>query len=159
MSSQYNNTPSNKPYNKNYNNNDGYHKKNPNHQKKNPNHQKKDPLFIQKNLEYYVKFIECEKNADWWHSCGQYKMANDERRRAKCLSEGNIKGYDAFVPNHENFIITKKFEYLLPENKRKVLDEKQRKNEDDVSENENGWNKNGSNKNVWNKNVWNKQLV
>lgn len=83
------------------------------------NQKKTDSQFLQKNPEYYGKFIDCEKNAKMWHSCGQYKMATAERKKAVCLSAGNISGYESFAPNHENFLITKKFKYLLPENRKR----------------------------------------
>lgn len=77
----------------------------------------KDYTFLKNNMDYYGKFLEAERRANMWNKNGQYKLGKEYQRRANCLMVGNVKGYESFIPEEECFTITKKYSYLLPENR------------------------------------------
>ena len=50
--------------------------------------------FLELNPEYNLKYNELQKEINIWVSSGQYWLAQEAERRAKCLLNGNIDDYE-----------------------------------------------------------------
>jgi hypothetical protein len=46
-----------------------------------------------------------------WSNSGQYIMAAEESKRAKCLEIGNIKAYEHYTPSEKLYMSTRKNKY------------------------------------------------
>ena len=70
---------------------------------------KTEPHYFTKEPEYLLLYNELLKNESYWRGSGQYFMAQECQRRAKCLLDGNIEGYKQVVHSEKLFFPTKKF--------------------------------------------------
>ena len=57
--------------------------------------------FFELNPEYHLKYYELKKEFTLWNNSGQYWLAKEADRRAKCLLNGNIDDYYKQVHSHE----------------------------------------------------------
>ena len=57
--------------------------------------------FLEENPEYHLKYYELIKDARIWNNSGQYWLGKEATRRAKCLLQGDITGYDKVIHSHE----------------------------------------------------------
>ena len=62
---------------------------------------KNEPHFLELNPEYNLKYHELQKETRIWTSSGQYWLAQEAERRAKCLLNGNIDDYKKQTHSHE----------------------------------------------------------
>jgi hypothetical protein len=61
--------------------------------KRRRNNFKKEPHFFLKEPEYLLQYLELIKNEKYWRNSGQYHMAKECERRAKCLLNRDMAGY------------------------------------------------------------------
>tara|TARA_B110000902_G_scaffold211688_1_gene242517 strand:+ start:85 stop:324 length:240 start_codon:yes stop_codon:yes gene_type:complete len=61
--------------------------------RKKRNHFKKEPHFFLKEPEYLLQYLELIKNEKYWRNSGQYHMAKECERRAKCLLNKDMIGF------------------------------------------------------------------
>jgi len=60
--------------------------------KKHPPHKYGD-TFLEKNVNYMLIYNELLKDERVWSNSGQYWLAKEAGRRAKCLLDGDVDGY------------------------------------------------------------------
>ena len=78
--------------------------------RRNDNEQVNPNLFKQ-SPEYYKKYLEHIKLSKMWSNNGQYLMASEEFKRAKCLELGNVKAYEHYTPPEQLYMSTRKNKY------------------------------------------------
>ena len=71
--------------------------------------QQKKHLFETKP-EYVLKYLDMLKQETYWRNNGQYFMAKECERRAKCLESENIGGYESYRKTEELYCDTRKSE-------------------------------------------------
>jgi hypothetical protein len=64
--------------------------------------------FLETSPYYTIKYNELLKEARIWNSTSQYFLGCEAERRAKCLLNGNIKGYEQRKHSEELFFIKNK---------------------------------------------------
>ena len=57
--------------------------------------------FLELNPEYHLKYAELQKEIRIWNNSGQYWLAKEADRRAKCLLNGNIDDYNKQTHSHD----------------------------------------------------------
>ena len=57
--------------------------------------------FLELNPEYNLKYSELQKEIRIWNNSGQYWLAKEADRRAKCLLNGNIDDYNKQTHSHD----------------------------------------------------------
>ena len=57
--------------------------------------------FLEEKPEYHLKYYELIKDARIWNNSGQYWLGKEATRRAKCLLQGDITGYEKVTHSHE----------------------------------------------------------
>jgi len=65
---------------------------------------KKEPHYFTKEPKYLILYNELIKNESFWRNSGQYFMARECNRRAKCLLDGNKEGYQQVIHSEDLFI-------------------------------------------------------
>ena len=60
--------------------------------------------------EYILKYLDMLKQECHWRNNGQYFMAQECLRRAKCLEAENVTGYESYRKTEELYCDTKKSE-------------------------------------------------
>ena len=68
---------------------------------------KKVHLFEKEPL-YLVKYLDMIKQEEYWRNSGQYFMARECERRAKCLLNENIDDYKKVTHTEDLYCPTKK---------------------------------------------------
>ena len=61
--------------------------------------------------EYVVKYLDMLKQEKYWSNNGQYYMARECGRRAKCLEQENKGGYESYLKTEELYCMTKKLKF------------------------------------------------
>ena len=77
--------------------------------RKKRNQFKNETHFFLKEPEYLLKYLELIKNENYWRNSGQYHMAKECERRAKCLLNNDMNGYMNVVHSEKLFFPTKKY--------------------------------------------------
>ena len=57
--------------------------------------------FLDENPEYHLKYYELIKEARIWNNSGQYWLGKEATRRANCLHQGDIAGYEKVTHSEE----------------------------------------------------------
>lgn len=70
-----------------------------------------NPRFLKDNPEYHGIYLDLMKTANMWEKSGQYLMASEDYRRAKCLEHGNVKAYEHTVKPETLYMSTRKNKY------------------------------------------------
>jgi hypothetical protein len=65
--------------------------------------------FLTHHPEYHHIYHQLLTEAIRWQSQSQYGLANEARRRAKCIREGDLPGYLQQIHSEHLFIKTKRF--------------------------------------------------
>jgi len=55
---------------------------------------KREPHFLELNPYYNLKYNELLKEASVWNNSAQYWLGREALRRAACLLNGDISGYE-----------------------------------------------------------------
>ena len=53
--------------------------------------------FLEENPEYHLKYYELLKEATIWNNSGQYWLGKEANRRASCLLQGDVLGYEKVI--------------------------------------------------------------
>ena len=61
--------------------------------------------------EYLLKYLDMLKLEIYWRNNGQYYMARECQRRAKCLEQENKGGYESYRKTEELYCPTKKLRF------------------------------------------------
>ena len=56
--------------------------------------QKRETHFLEQNPHYNLKYNELMKEARIWNNSAQYWLGKEALRRAACLLNGDISGYE-----------------------------------------------------------------
>ena len=70
-------------------------------------YQRKKHLF-ETEPEYLFKYLDMLKQEKYWRNNGQYFMAKECQRRALCLENENIGGYESYQKTEELYCDTRK---------------------------------------------------
>jgi hypothetical protein len=69
---------------------------------------KRNIHLFETNPEYVILYQELLKNENYWRNSGQYFMARECGRRAKCLLNENIDDYKKVTHTEDLYCPTKK---------------------------------------------------
>ena len=69
---------------------------------------KRNIHLFETNPEYVILYQELLKNENYWRNSGQYFMARECERRAKCLLNENIDDYNKVTHTEDLYCPTKK---------------------------------------------------
>lgn len=76
--------------------------------KRRGNQYKRKKHLFDTQPEYVIKYMELKKAEVYWRNNGQYFMAKECERRAKCLEAENIGGYESYRKTEELYCDTRK---------------------------------------------------